>query len=85
MIVIGGGIAGVACARRLHAAGVPVRVLERAHRLGGRMASRSEQVDGRVHPVDIGAPYFTVSDPRFAQVVEALEAAGLVRRWTETW
>jgi len=49
------------------------------------MASRSEQVDGRVHPVDIGAPYFTVSDPRFAQVVEALEAAGLVRRWTETF
>jgi len=85
VIVVGGGIAGIACARRLHASGLPVRVIERAHRLGGRMASRTETVAGREHAVDIGAPYLTVTDPRFAQVIAALEAAGQVRRWTETF
>ncbi|HST85503.1 MAG TPA: FAD-dependent oxidoreductase [Kineosporiaceae bacterium] len=85
MVVIGGGISGVACARRLHAAGLPVRLLERGHRLGGRMASRTEQVNGRTHPVDIGAPYFTVRESRFADVVTALEAAGLARKWTDTF
>jgi renalase len=75
----------VACARRLHDAGVPVRLIERAHRLGGRMASRTEEVDGRRHVVDIGAPYFTVRDPGFAEVVAGWEAAGLVRPWTDTF
>jgi len=85
VIVVGGGIAGVACARRLHDAGVPVRLLERAHRLGGRMASRTEEVADSPHVVDIGAPYFTVRDPGFAAVVDGWEAAGLVRPWTDTF
>jgi renalase len=85
VIVIGGGISGVACARRLAAAGLPVRLLERGHRLGGRMASRTEQVNGLVHAVDIGAPYFTVREPRFAAVVADLESAGLARTWTDTF
>ncbi len=34
--VIGGGAAGIAAARRLHDAGVPVRLLEARDRLGGR-------------------------------------------------
>jgi predicted NAD/FAD-dependent oxidoreductase len=83
VIVVGGGISGVACARRLHDAGLPVRVLERGHRLGGRLASRTEQINGHDHAVDIGAPYFTVREPRFAAVVAALEQAGRVRRWTD--
>ena len=36
--------------------------------------------DGRV--VDIGASYFTVSDPQFASVVAGLETEGTVRPWT---
>ena len=39
------------------------------------MASR--RLHGR--PVDLGAAYFTVSDPGFAQVVEGWRAAGLAR------
>jgi predicted NAD/FAD-dependent oxidoreductase len=35
--------------------------------------------------VDIGAPYFTVREPRFAAVVADLESAGLARRWTDTF
>jgi len=78
VVVVGAGIAGIACAVELRAAGVPVRVLERAHVLGGRMASAD--LDGRA--VDYGAAYFTVRDPEFAAVVEGWRTAGLARRWT---
>lgn len=71
-------MAGVACAVELTAAGVPVRVLDRGHAVGGRMASR--RIAGR--PVDIGAAYFTVRDPEFAEVVGRWRSAGLARPWT---
>jgi len=80
VVVVGAGIAGIACARELAAAGVEVRVLERARVVGGRMASK--RLHGR--PVDLGAAYFTVSDPEFARVVEGWRAAGLARPWTDT-
>ncbi|GAA1332365.1 NAD(P)/FAD-dependent oxidoreductase [Pseudonocardia xinjiangensis] len=78
VLVVGAGLAGVACAVELTAAGVPVQVLERAASVGGRMASRT--VHGR--PVDIGAAYFTVRDPEFAEVVARWRTAGLARPWT---
>ena len=76
--MVGAGIAGIACAVELTAAGVPVRVVDRARTVGGRMASPS--LDGR--PVDIGAAYFTVGGPGFAEVVDRWQAAGLARQWT---
>ena len=78
VVVVGAGIAGVACAVELAAAGVPVRVVDRARTVGGRMASK--RIDGR--PVDLGAAYFTVRDPGFAQVVARWQSAGLARPWT---
>lgn len=79
--VVGAGLAGIACARTLHQAGVSVRVLERGRRVGGRMASR--RIDGR--PVDLGASYLTVSDDAFAAVVDDWAARGLARPWTDTF
>ncbi|MFC3501778.1 NAD(P)/FAD-dependent oxidoreductase [Micromonospora krabiensis] len=81
MVVVGAGIAGVACAVELADAGVPVRLRERAHVPGGRMASK--RFDGR--PADLGAAYLTVSDPGFSSVVDGWRAAGLVREWTDTF
>src|SRR4051812_28071450 len=81
VIVVGAGISGVACARALAAGGVPVVVLDRGHRVGGRMASK--RVDDR--PVDLGASYFTVSDDGFRAEVQRWEAAGLARPWTDTF
>lgn len=82
VVVVGAGIAGVACARELRAAGVGVRVLDRGHRPGGRMASRRIWDD---RPVDLGASYLTVSDPAFGEVVDDWSARGLVREWTDTF
>lgn len=80
--VIGSGIAGVACARALSDAGLPVRVLDRGRAPGGRMAGRT--LHGRV--VDLGASYFTVGqDSPFAPVVEDWVARGLAREWTDTF
>ncbi|MBL6279449.1 FAD-dependent oxidoreductase [Micromonospora fiedleri] len=81
VVVVGAGIAGVACAVQLRRAGVPVEIRERAQGPGGRMSSKP--FDGR--PADLGAAYFTVSDPDFAEVVAQWQAAGLVREWTDTF
>lgn len=81
VVVVGAGIAGVACANELVRAGIPVEVRERARVTGGRMASK--RFDGR--PADLGAAYLTVDDPDFAAVVQRWRAAGLVREWTDTF
>ena len=81
MLVVGGGIAGIAAARAVQQAGLPVVVRDRGHRLGGRMASRTSE--GR--PVDIGASYFTAADPAFVAVVQDWQRRGLAREWTDTF
>jgi renalase len=81
VIVIGAGISGISCARTLARAGLPVRVLDRDGRPGGRMATA--EYAGR--PVDTGASYFTVSDARFEEVVLDWRRCGLARPWTDTF
>ncbi len=81
VVVVGAGIAGVACARELRAAGLEVRVIDRGRRLGGRLASR--RLDGR--PVDLGASYLTVSDDDFRVVVDDWVARGVAFDWTDTF
>jgi hypothetical protein len=81
-VVVGAGIAGMACARALAEAGVPVRVLDRGRRPGGRMASRT--LSGRA--VDTGASYLTAADGSpFAGVVAGWVERGLARPWTDTF
>ncbi len=79
--IVGAGIAGAACARVLHDAGISFRFVDRGRAVGGRMAS--PELHGR--RVDIGAGYFTVRDPDFAEVVAGWESAGLAARWTDTF
>jgi predicted NAD/FAD-dependent oxidoreductase len=49
------------------------------------MAVRRERVGGADHVVDIGASYFTVSDPGFAAVVDGWRERSLARAWTDTF
>ena len=44
VIIVGAGLTGLACARRLAAAGVPFLILEADRRIGGRL--KTDQVDG---------------------------------------
>lgn len=84
--VIGGGMSGTACASRLHRAGIQVVLIDRGHRLGGRMATRTMRgtgmpYDGRV--VDVGASYLTASSGSFGELVSSWAARGLVVPWTD--
>jgi predicted NAD/FAD-dependent oxidoreductase len=80
VIVVGAGIAGLACARELLDAGEPVRVIERGRVVGGRLASR--RVDGRY--ADIGAGYLTADDNAFQGLLDGWRIRGLAVPWTDT-
>jgi renalase len=79
--VVGAGISGIAVARRVAAAGLSVRVLDRGRRVGGRLAARTAEG----HAADTGAPYCTVSDDRFRAVADDWLRRGLLREWTDTF
>jgi renalase len=79
VVVVGAGVSGVACARELAAAGIPVELREGGRVAGGRMASRT--LSGRT--VDLGASYLTCRTAEFGAVVESWSRRGLIRPWTD--
>ena len=68
VLVIGGGISGLAAAYELHRAGLSVRVLEASHRPGGVVVT--ERVDGYV--VDGGPDSMLVQKPAAVQLCREL-------------
>lgn len=80
--VVGAGIAGLSCARRLADAGVPVTVLDRGRGPAGRASTRRAEVGaGRVVRFDHGAQYFTARDSRFRAAVDGWVEAGAAAPW----
>ncbi len=75
--VIGAGVAGTACARRLTEAGLEVQVFDKARGPGGRISTR--RTNG--FSFDHGAQYFTVRDGRFSTLISELRSRGIVERW----
>jgi photolyase PhrII len=79
--VVGGGLAGSACARALSDHGVPVDVYDKGRGPGGRLATRWSRQGDHLQ-FDHGAPQFVVSDERFETWVEAWREQGLVEAWS---
>lgn len=75
--VVGAGVAGLSCARRLVRAGWSVQVFDKARGAGGRTSTRRAGSFGFDH----GAQYFTVRDATFREVIEPLRAEGIVAPW----
>ncbi|MGW3622392.1 protoporphyrinogen oxidase [Streptomyces sp. NPDC000880] len=73
VVVIGGGIAGLAAAHRLLGSGVRVTLLEATRRLGGKL--RAGEIEGA--PVDFGAESMLARRP---EAVELARAVGLADR-----
>ena len=75
--VIGAGIAGLACARRLVDGGHDVVVFERSKGPGGRAATRRTEIGGFDH----GAQYLTARHPSFVAQVDTWSRDGIVEPW----
>ncbi|MFM9856849.1 NAD(P)-binding protein [Pseudoxanthobacter sp. M-2] len=75
--IIGAGMAGLAAARRLTAAGIEPVIFDKSRGLGGRMATR--RVDGL--QFDHGVQYFTAKGLRFSALVEDWCVERMVGEW----
>lgn len=74
VVIVGAGLAGLACARCLKEANLPVLVLEAQDQVGGRI--RTDRVDGFL--LDRGFQVFLTAYPEVARVLD-LEALALRR------
>ncbi len=77
IMVVGAGIAGLIAGRELQKHGFEVQIVDKGRGVGGRLATR--RIEDAVF--DHGAQYFTVREPRFAAIVEEMQAAGIVSTW----
>lgn len=85
--VIGAGVAGATCARRLAEAGWAVEVFDKSRGVGGRLATRRAEwpaADGTLQPArfDHGAPGFGAQTPDFVRCVEQAAREGWLARWS---
>jgi predicted NAD/FAD-dependent oxidoreductase len=70
VIILGAGVAGLQCARRLKEAGSDVLVVDRADKPGGRCATRI--FEGQ--PADYGPAFIHGHEPGFLSAVDAVDA-----------
>jgi renalase len=70
--IIGAGVAGLACARRLADLRHSVRLFDKGRSPGGRLATRRVQTPHGEAAFDHGAQYITARDPAFADVLARL-------------
>jgi monoamine oxidase len=76
VIVVGAGLSGLACARRLVAAGKTVRVLEARNRVGGRLLTG----DLAGAPIDLGGQWLSAGQDRVIALVGELGIATTPQR-----
>jgi monoamine oxidase len=69
VVVVGGGVAGLAAAGRLTQAGRRVALLEARSRLGGRIHTVIDPATG--HPVELGAEFIQGRIPELDQIIQA--------------
>lgn len=78
--IIGAGIAGLACARRLSDAGLKLVIFDKGRKAGGRAATRC--VTGDIQ-FDHGAQYFTARSAAFSSVLENMLSCGAAALWDD--
>lgn len=76
-VIVGAGMAGLVCARRLQQAGYQVAILEKSRGLGGRMATR--RLDGI--PLDHGARFLHPQGDRPIYLANQLIQPGVLQSW----
>lgn len=87
VLIVGAGLAGVACGLALDAAGFRVRLVDKGRAPGGRLATRAAGGSpfgmGLDAPwcFDHGAQYVTAREDDFRQVLDRLVAGGSAAQW----
>lgn len=84
--VIGAGVSGIAATKALINRGIEVTLFDQGKNLGGRLGIRTLKEDpyqGR--NIDVGAAYFTISDPLFKEQVDEWISKNLVKPWVDTF
>lgn len=74
VVVIGAGLAGLACARALAAAGASVRLFDKGRAPGGRLATRRAEAAGVPLQFDHGAQHLRIEGPALASLLAELGA-----------
>ena len=74
-IIIGAGMAGIACARGLKDAGSDPQILDKGRGIGGRLATRRTQEGWHF---DHGAQYIRATSKHFAAAIEAAVSPWLI-------
>lgn len=77
VIIVGAGVAGLACARELARRGFASVVLERSRGVGGRCATR--RIDGQ--SVDHGAAFLHARSAEFAEALAQMPPEGRIDGW----
>ena len=78
--VIGAGMAGLSCARRLRQAGYSVAVVEKSRGAGGRVATRRVQGTRADH----GARYLEPQGEAVQGLIDVLVDRDILKLWTDT-
>ena len=81
IMIVGAGLSGLACARRLQAAGHEVALYDKGRGPGGRLSTRRAETPLGTLRFDHGAQYLTATRDAFASLLSMLEADGVVARW----
>ncbi|MEQ8604832.1 MAG: NAD(P)-binding protein [Marivibrio sp.] len=87
VLIVGAGLAGVACGLALDAAGYRVRIADKGRKPGGRLATRTSggapSLMGEDAPwrFDHGAQYLTARGEDLRAALEGLVARGSAARW----
>ena len=80
--IVGGGISGLSCARRLQLLGIESTVFDTGKKaIGGRCSSRNLQVDGRTYVTDHSSQFFTASSDRFQKEIESFSSDESIIEW----
>lgn len=79
VVVVGAGLAGLACAQELVARGRTVAIVDKGRSPGGRATSRREPGE---RSFDHGAQFFTARGAWLEERLPGWERAGVVARWS---
>jgi len=77
ILVMGAGLAGLAASGLLQNSGKEVRIAEKGHGVGGRMATRR----AGDATFDHGAQFITARSARFSNAIRVWEEAGIAESW----